>query len=32
VILPNARHLPVVEQADALTRELEQHLSVEATT
>jgi 3-oxoadipate enol-lactonase len=31
VILPNARHLAAVEQADAVTRELEQHLSVEAT-
>jgi pimeloyl-ACP methyl ester carboxylesterase len=32
VILPNARHLPAVEQADAMTRELEQHLSVKAPT
>lgn len=31
VILPNARHLAAVEQADAVSRELEQHLSVEAT-
>jgi 3-oxoadipate enol-lactonase len=29
VILPDARHMPAVEQPDALTRELEQHLSVE---
>jgi 3-oxoadipate enol-lactonase len=31
-ILPNARHLAAVEQADAVTGELEQHLSVEAAT
>jgi 3-oxoadipate enol-lactonase len=31
VMLPNARHLAAVEQADAVTGELEQHLSVEAT-
>ena len=31
VVLPEARHLAAVEQADAVTRELEQHLSVEAT-
>jgi 3-oxoadipate enol-lactonase len=31
VVLPDARHLAAVEQADAVTRELEQHLSVEAT-
>lgn len=30
VILPDARHLAAVEQADAVTRELEQHLGVEA--
>lgn len=29
VILPEARHLAAVEQADAVTRELEQHLAVE---
>jgi 3-oxoadipate enol-lactonase len=29
VVLPNARHLAAVEQADAVTRELEQHLGVE---
>jgi 3-oxoadipate enol-lactonase len=29
VILPEARHLAAVEQADAVTKELEQHLSVE---
>jgi 3-oxoadipate enol-lactonase len=29
-ILPDARHLPAVEQPDAVTRELEQHLGVEA--
>jgi pimeloyl-ACP methyl ester carboxylesterase len=28
-ILPEARHLAAVEQADAVTRELEQHLAVE---
>ncbi|HEY1237859.1 MAG TPA: 3-oxoadipate enol-lactonase [Solirubrobacterales bacterium] len=32
VVLPNARHLPAVEQADAVTGELEQHLSVEAAS
>jgi 3-oxoadipate enol-lactonase len=32
VVLPNARHLAAVEQADLLTRELEQHLGVEAPT
>jgi 3-oxoadipate enol-lactonase len=32
VVLPNARHLAAVEQADAVTQELEQHLSVEAST
>jgi hypothetical protein len=32
VILPDARHLPAVEQADAVTRELEQQLSVKAAT
>jgi len=31
VILPNARHLAAVEQADAVTQELGQHLSVEST-
>jgi 3-oxoadipate enol-lactonase len=31
VVLPNAKHLAAVEQADAVTRELEQHLSVGAT-
>jgi 3-oxoadipate enol-lactonase len=31
VILPDTRHLAAVEQADAVTRELEQHLSLEAT-
>jgi len=31
VILPGARHLAAVEKADEVTRELEQHLSVEAT-
>jgi 3-oxoadipate enol-lactonase len=31
VVLPNARHLAAVEQAEAVTHELEQHLSVEAT-
>jgi 3-oxoadipate enol-lactonase len=30
VILPNARHLAAVEAADAVTRELEQHLTVGA--
>jgi pimeloyl-ACP methyl ester carboxylesterase len=30
VILPEARHLAAVEQADAVTRELEQHLGVGA--
>jgi 3-oxoadipate enol-lactonase len=30
VILPDARHLAAVEQADAVTHELEQHLGVEA--
>lgn len=30
VVLPDARHLAAVEQADAVTRELEQHLTVEA--
>jgi 3-oxoadipate enol-lactonase len=29
VVLPDARHLAAVEQADAVTRELEQHLSVD---
>ena len=32
VILPNARHLAAVEQADLVTQELEQHLGVEAAT
>jgi 3-oxoadipate enol-lactonase len=32
VILPNARHLPAVEQADAVTSELEQHLSAQHQT
>jgi len=31
VILPGARHLAAVEKADEVTRELEQHLGVEAT-
>ena len=31
VVLPEARHLAAVEQADAVTRELEQLLTVEAT-
>jgi pimeloyl-ACP methyl ester carboxylesterase len=30
VVLPDAKHLAAVEQADAVTRELQQHLSVEA--
>jgi len=30
VVLPQARHLAAVEQAEAVTRELEQHLRVEA--
>jgi 3-oxoadipate enol-lactonase len=30
VVLPEARHLLAVEQADAVTRELEQHLGLEA--
>ena len=30
VVLPSARHLAAVEQADVVTRELEQHLGVEA--
>ena len=30
VVLPKARHLAAVEQADLVTRELEQHLGVEA--
>jgi 3-oxoadipate enol-lactonase len=31
VVLPGARHLAAVEKADEVTRELEQHLGVEAT-
>ena len=30
VVLPDAKHLAAVEQADAVTRELQQHLRVEA--
>ena len=30
VVLPDARHLAAVEKADELTRELEQHLLIEA--